>query len=77
MGGGEVWVTRVLILRHQQYVTDRQTFGEGGLEFDEIQTLSVPRRRIVLWVTHNKETLRSKAVTAMGSKIVKGGSLQK
>jgi len=55
----------ILILRDRQ--TDRQTVGEGGLEFGEIQTFSVLRRRTALWVTHNKETFRSEALTARGS----------
>lgn len=58
----------LLIFRHRQ--TDRQTVGEGGLEFDEIQTALVIRRRTALWVTHNKQTVRNKAVTARGSKIL-------
>ena len=69
----EFGLPALLVLRHQQYVT----VGEGGLEFDEIQTVSVLLRQTALSVTHNKETVCNKAVTAVGSKILKDGSLQK
>jgi hypothetical protein len=36
----KIGLPALLILRHQEYVTDRQTDGEGGLEFDEIQSLT-------------------------------------